>query len=334
MGSELSILSGNKMGSHVEVIGTCTLRNLISVSRFVPLGFSFTFQDNVLNLFYESKRIGIGILANGLYRISLQNEAINYSLHVHIGTKNCNINEDSSMLWHQRLGHMSIDRIKRLVKDGVLSTLDYTDLEACVDCIKGKQTNKSKKNANRSSNILEIIHTDICCPDMDMLGKKYFITFIDDYSRYMYVYLLHNRYEALDAFKVFKAEVENQCGKQIQIVRFDRGGECYGRYIENGQAPSPFAKFFQEHGIVAQHTMPGSPDQNGVAERRNRTLVDMVQSMLNNSNIPKFLWTDTLKTTVVKPVKILNLNFSDKKGEKRKFTKIVWRKVGNFLDLI
>ena len=123
------------------------------------------------------------------------------------------------MLWHRILGHISIDRIKRLVKDGVLSTLDYTNLETCVDCIKGKQTNKSKKNANGSSNILEIIHTDICCPDMDMLGKKYFITFVDDYSRYMYVYLLHNKYEALDAFKVFKAEIENQCGKQIQIVR-------------------------------------------------------------------------------------------------------------------
>ena len=173
------------------------------------------------------------------------------------------------MLWHWRLGHISIDRIKRLVKDGVLSTLDYTNLETCVDCIKGKQTNKTKKNANRSSNILEIIHTSICCPNMDFPGKKYFITFINDYSLYMYVYLLHNKYETLDAFKVFKAEVENQCGKQIQIVRSDRGGEYCGRYIENGQAPGPFAKFLQEHGIVAQHTMSSSLDQNGVVERRN-----------------------------------------------------------------
>ena len=114
----------------------------------------------------------------------------------------------------------------------------------------------------------------------------------------MYVYLLHNKYEALDVFKVFKVEVENQCGKQIQIVRSDRGGEYYGRYTKNGQAPSPFAKFLQEHGIVSQHTMSGSPDLNGVAERRNRTLVDMVQSMLSNSNLPKFLWTDALKTIV------------------------------------
>ena len=75
-------------------------RNLINVSRLVPLGFSFTFQDNVFNLFYKSNHIGTGILVDGLYRISLQNEATNNSLHVHIGTKRCNINEDSSMLWH------------------------------------------------------------------------------------------------------------------------------------------------------------------------------------------------------------------------------------------
>ncbi|KAL6337882.1 hypothetical protein AAG906_002347 [Vitis piasezkii] len=73
----------------------------------------------------------------------------------------------------------------------------------------------------------------------------------------------------LDAFKVFKAEVEKQYGKQIKIVRSDRGGEYYGRYLEDGQSPRPFVKFLQEHGIVAQYTMPGSPDQNGVTERRN-----------------------------------------------------------------
>ncbi|RVW76456.1 Retrovirus-related Pol polyprotein from transposon TNT 1-94 [Vitis vinifera] len=220
------------------------------------------------------------------------------SLHVQTGIKRCVVKEDSSTLWHRRLGHISIDRIKRLVNDGVLSTLDFTDFETCVDCIKGKQTNKSKRGATRSSTILEIIHTDICSLDMDSHGQKYFISFIDDFSRYMYLYILHNKNEALDAFKVFKAEVEKQYGKQIKIVRSDRGGEYYGRYLEDGQSPGPFAKFLQEHGIVAQYTMPGSPDQNGVAERRNRTLLDMVRSMLSSSKLPKFLWTEALKTAV------------------------------------
>ena len=289
VGSERSILSGNKMGSHVEAVGTCYLilssgfvlklektfyvpsfsRNLISVSRLVPFEYSFNFSNSSFSLFYKSDCVGNGTLSDGLYCINLQNNTTYDSMHVHTGTKRCVINEDSSKLWHRRLGHISIDRIKRLVNEGVLNTLNFTDFETCVDCIKGKQTNKSKKCANRSSDILEIIHTDICSPDMDSHGQKYFISFIDDYSRYMYLYMLHNKNEALDAFKIFKAEVEKQCGKQIKIVRSDRGGEYYGRYTENGQAPGPFAKFLQEHGIVAQYTMPGSPDQNGVAERRN-----------------------------------------------------------------
>jgi len=72
--------------------------------------------------------------------------------------------------------------LKRLVKDGVLNTLDFVDFKTCVDCIKGKQTNMSKKGASKSSSILEIIHNDICCPDMDANDQKYFITFIDHYS--------------------------------------------------------------------------------------------------------------------------------------------------------
>ena len=86
------------------------------------------------------------------------------------------------MLWHQRLGHISIERIKRLVNDGVLSILDFVDFETCVDCIKGKQTNKSKIGAKKSSTLLEIIHTNICCLDMDAGSPRYFIIFIDDYS--------------------------------------------------------------------------------------------------------------------------------------------------------
>jgi transposase InsO family protein len=81
-------------------------------------------------------------------------------------------------------------------------------------------------------------------------------------------------------------------------VRSDRGGEYYGRYTELGQHLGPFARFLQEHGIVAQYTMPGTPDQNGVAERRIRTLMDMVRSMIGYSTLPISLWGDALKTVV------------------------------------
>jgi transposase InsO family protein len=131
-----------------------------------------------------------------------------------------------------------------------------------------------------------------------MDGYDSFITFIDDYSRYGYIYPIKERSEALDKFKIFKAEVGNQLDKRIKIVRSDRGGEYYGRHTPFGQVPGPFAKFLQENGIVAQYSMPSEPQQNGVAERRNRTLMDMVRNMMSYSTLPLSLWMEALKTAI------------------------------------
>lgn len=114
----------------------------------------------------------------------------------------------------------------------------------------------------------------------------------------MYLYLISEKSQAIYSFKNFKLEVEKQKDKKIKIVRSDRGGEYYGRYTENGQAPGPFDKFLQEEGIVHQYTMSGTPQQNGVSERRNRTLMDMVRSMISNSKLPLSLWSEALKTVV------------------------------------
>ncbi|GJR61812.1 putative RNA-directed DNA polymerase [Tanacetum coccineum] len=95
-----------------------------------------------------------------------------------------------------------------------------------------------------------------------------------------------------------ESEVENQLDRRIKVVRSDRRGEYYGRHTDVGQAPGSFFDFCKDHEIINQYTMSGTPQQNGVAERRNRTLIDMVRSMLANSNLPEFLWTEALKTAV------------------------------------
>jgi len=204
--------------------------------------------------------------------------------------------KNSSILWHRRLGHISKERLERLVKDEILLNLDFTDFNVCVDCIKGKQTKHTKKCATRSGRLLEIVNTDICRPfDSPSFGReKYFITFIDDFSRYCYIYLLHEKSQAVDALKEYITKVERQLDRKVKVVRSDRGGEYYGRYDGLGQCPSPFAKLLGKHGICAQYTMPGTPQQNGAAERRNRTLMDMVRSMLSNSSLPISLWMEAL----------------------------------------
>ena len=102
-----------------------------------------------------------------------------------------------------------------------------------------------------------------------MDGYDSFITFTDDYSHYGYIYPIKERSKALDKFKIFKAEVENQHNLKIKIVRSDRGGEYYGRHTPYGLVSGPFARFLMENGIVAPYSMPGEPQQNGVAEIRN-----------------------------------------------------------------
>ena len=147
--------------------------------------------------------------------------------------------------------------------------------------------------------MLELIHTDICGPFQTATrnGHIYFISFIDDYSRYGHIFLIKEKAQALDVFKSFKVEVELQLNKRIKKVRSDRGGEYYGRYDGSGeQRPGPFAKFLEENGIVPQYTMPGSPQMNGIAERRNRTLMDMVRSMMSHTTLPISLWGEALKT--------------------------------------
>ena len=174
------------------------------------------------------------------------------------------------------MGHISKGRIERLVKSEILPPLGLSDLE------------QIKKGAIHSTGTLEIIHTDICgpFPVKSVDGHDSFITFTDDYSCYGYIYPIKERSEALDKFKIFKAEVENQHDKRIKIVRSDRGGEYYCRHTPYGQVPGPFAKFLQETGIVTQYSMPGESQKNGVAERRNRTLMDMVRNMMSYSNLP------------------------------------------------
>lgn len=79
-------------------------------------------------------------------------------------------------------------------------------------------------------------------------------------------------------------------------MRSDRGGEYFGKYTEAGQQKGPFALYLQDHGIMAQYTTPYNPQQNSVAERKNRTLLNTVRSMMSSSGLPRFLWGEALKT--------------------------------------
>ena len=177
-----------------------------------------------------------------------------------------------------------------MVNLNLLPKFDVNTHNKCEVCTESKFARQSFKSVQeRSNELLSMIHNDLY--DFKTIpscgGKNYFITFIDDCSKYFYVYLLHSKDETLNMFKIYKAEVKNQLEKKIKIIRSDRGGEYES---------TAFSDFCTQHGIVHQTPAPYTAQQNGVAERKNGTLKDMINSMLNSSGLPHNLWGETLLT--------------------------------------
>ncbi|GKA36668.1 putative RNA-directed DNA polymerase [Tanacetum coccineum] len=143
--------------------------------------------------------------------------------------------------------------------------------------------NKKRMDKLQRDGILQPTHDESLekCKTVSREGASYFITFTDDFSRYGYVYLMKHKHEVFETFKVFQNEVENQLGKKIKAIRSDRGGE----YLSH-----EFVNHMKSCGIVSQLTPPYTPQHNGVSERRNRTLLDMVRSMMNLTTLPKSFW--------------------------------------------
>ena len=163
-------------------------------------------------------------------------------------------------------------------------------LPTCESCLEGKMTKRPfSAKGNRATQCLELVHTDVCGP-MNIQargGYEYFVTFTDDFSRFGYVYLMRRKSETFEKFKEYQAMVERQIEKLIKTLQPDRGGE----YLLG-----EFDDFLKEEGIISQLTAPGTPQQNGVSERRNRTLLDMVRSMMSYSSLPDSFWGYALET--------------------------------------
>jgi len=139
------------------------------------------------------------------------------------------------------------------------------EFDKCEICAKSKLIKKPFPSVKRNSNLLDLVHSDIC-EFNGMLtrgGKRYFITFVDDCNKYLYVYLMRSKDEAFTMFKKYKAEVENQLEKKIKVLHLDRGGE----YFLN-----EFSSFCEEHGIIHQVSASYNLQQNGLAERKNQSL--------------------------------------------------------------
>ena len=258
-------------------------RNLVSVSCLVEHGLTVQFNSSV-SIKSNNAFICSGLLINGIYFLTPMSYSINAIENTDdeqfpLSKKRKVSNE--TYMWHLRLGHINSSRIHGLVKSGILNSLIFEPIPVCESCLEGKMTKRPfKAKGNRATIQLELVHTDVCGPMSVQArgGYEYFITFTDDYLRYGYVYLMCHKSEAFDKFREYKAEAEKQLGVHIKQLRSDRGGE----YLSG-----EFKSYLAQEGIISQLSSLGTPQQNGVSERRNRTLLDMVRSMLSYSSLPE-----------------------------------------------
>ena len=207
-------------------------------------------------------------------------------------------------LWHRRLTHANVDALHKLVSKGlvtgiVLASKTRTD-SICEPCLAGKMhANPFPPSASRARARGVLVHSDLKGPMLKQThqGFKYWMRFVDDYSRFRVVFLLKRKSDAFAAFRTYKSWVETQTGERVRCLRNDKGGE----YMSE-----EFNAFCAEHGIERQHSVRNRPQQNGVAERTNRTLADGVTAMLAESGLPQTFWGEA----VLSLVHVLNRSFT------------------------
>ena len=165
--------------------------------------------------------------------------------------------------------------------------------QLCEGCLFGKQSRKSfpKEASTRTNKPLQLVHADVCGSiKPSSLGKNnYFLLFIDDFSRKTWIYFLKQKSEVFGAFKKFKAFVEKQSDQEIKALRSDRGGEF---------TSNEFKEFCETNGIHCPLTVPRSPQQDGVAEKKNWSILNMARSMLKSKKMPKELWAEAVDCAV------------------------------------
>ena len=198
-------------------------KNLVSGSLLNKHGFMMVFESDKVILSKSGMFVGKRYVCNGLFKLNVM--TVKPKTTNKESTSSAYLLESSS-LWHGRLGHVNYGSLRRLINLSHIPTFQI-DNNKCETCVEAKMTKSSFQTIERNTEPLDMIHSDIC--DLKFAptrgGHKYFITFVDDSTKYCYVYLLKSKDEALEKFVFYKAEVENQLNKKIKVIRSDRGGE-------------------------------------------------------------------------------------------------------------
>ena len=261
--------------------------NLFSVQAAASKGNTVQFSRTQCLIWDETGKVrGMGSLMGKLYQLNCEPVVIE---HVSVASCENNIN-----VWHQRLGHINEQQLKMIIERNLINGVTFqrsADLSFCRGCVEGKMHRKPFKPVGeiRSVKRLQLVHSDVCGPmhTESLGGYKYFVTFIDDYSRCCSVYFLKQKSEVFEKFKEFEAIVTNECGWKIGALRTDNGGE----YVL-----TEFEAYLKLKGIRHEFSVPHVPEQNGVSERMNRTLMECARAMIAHAGLPNSYWAEAIAT--------------------------------------
>ena len=260
-------------------------RNLISYGMLETSGCHYIGKDLMVNFYKDDQRFLSGKYFQGLYY--LQGTVLRGEVNISKAEKNM------TNVWHSRLGHMSLNNMSELVKRGYIIDKDVKTLDFCEHCIIGKSHKQSFPKAKHLTNgILEYVHSDLwgshSTPD-SLAGHKYFVTFIDDFSKKIWMYFLKTKYEVFSKFREWKVETEKKTDKKIKCLRTDNELEFCNRH---------FDEYYKQSGIKRHKTFIYTPQQNGVSERMNMTIMDKVICMLAEFGLDQSFWAEAASTAI------------------------------------
>jgi transposase InsO family protein len=262
--------------------------NIVSLGQMEEAGYRIDLYDGALRIYDEAREL--------LTKVSHGNTR-QYILELVIGRPVCLVarSSEAAWWWHERFSHISFKSLRSLATKQMVRGLPHLHhIDQVYDsCLIGKQrrTPFPSQAKRRAEHALDLVHGDLCGPVSPPTpsGNKYFLLLIDEMSRYMWLHLLSSKDQVVAAIRNFQSAVEVESGRKLKVLRTDRGGEFTS--VE-------FSEHCARRGVQRQLTAPYTPQQNGVVERRNQTIVGMARSILKAKALPNFFWGEAVHIAV------------------------------------
>lgn len=254
--------------------------NLFSVNCATSRGYVIVMEENKCKFYKQNKVMAIAERRGSMYYLDFR---YFNAYTANLADVCCDLSE-----WHEKLAHQNIVYVKDVLKKNNIN-IKNANVQTCESCLKGKIHRLPYPVSNNvTSRVCEIIHADTCGPmeKPSIGGSRYFVVFKDEYSKYRQVFFVKTKDEIKSCIKNFISQAENETGNKIKIFRSDNGTEFINKEVR---------EVFQNKGIIHQTSVTFTPEQNGVAERENRILVEAARTMLYAKD-PISLWAESVNT--------------------------------------